>query len=178
MAAACAGAGAGAATGAAATAGKPCRIETLGGKSDAEANFAGLTDGTLRSSAGRTNVRANSAAGSVCVCDVELLETEAPRQRKVPKPTPIASAHSIAAKRMVIRLFDDEVRSLSATLHGRVKINLKIAPINHTWISGKWLKRLKQISPGMAKVVVFRQPSSPGAAGQLAAIQAMTPSFE
>jgi hypothetical protein len=106
MAAACAGAGAGAATGAAATAGKPCRIETLGGKSDAEANFAGLTDGTLRSSAGRANVRANSTAESVCVSDVELLEMEVPRQRKVPKPTPIASAQTITAKRMVIRLFD------------------------------------------------------------------------
>src|SRR5271166_1306650 len=104
---ACAGAGAGAATGAAATAGEPCasRVETFGGTSDAEANLAGLADGTLRSSAGRTTVRANSTAGPVCVSDVKLLGMEAPRQRKAPKPIPIASAHTIAAMRMAIRLF-------------------------------------------------------------------------
>jgi putative ABC transport system substrate-binding protein len=44
-------------------------------------------------------------------------------------------------------------------------------------ISGKWLELLKQISPGITKVVVFEQPSSPGAAGQVRAIQLAAPSF-
>ena len=44
-------------------------------------------------------------------------------------------------------------------------------------ISGKWLELLKQISPGITKVVVFEQPSSPGAAGQVRAIQSVAPSF-
>src|SRR5438045_3879253 len=34
-------------------------------------------------------------------------------------------------------------------------------------ISGKWLELLKQISPGITKAVVIRQPSSPGGGGQL-----------
>src|SRR5271166_5888998 len=38
-------------------------------------------------------------------------------------------------------------------------------------ISGKWLELLKQISPSITEVVVFEQPSSPGAAGQVRAIQ-------
>jgi putative tryptophan/tyrosine transport system substrate-binding protein len=44
-------------------------------------------------------------------------------------------------------------------------------------ISGKWLELLKQISTGITKVVVIRQPSSPGGGGQLGAIQAVAPSF-
>ena len=44
-------------------------------------------------------------------------------------------------------------------------------------ISGKWLELLKQISPGITKAVVVRQPSSPGGGGQLGAIQAVAPSF-
>jgi putative tryptophan/tyrosine transport system substrate-binding protein len=44
-------------------------------------------------------------------------------------------------------------------------------------ISGKWLELLKQISPGITKAVVFRQSSSPGAVGQLAAIRAAARSF-
>ena len=44
-------------------------------------------------------------------------------------------------------------------------------------ISGKWLELLKQISPGIAKAVVFEQPSSPGAAGQMRAIASAAPSF-
>jgi putative ABC transport system substrate-binding protein len=44
-------------------------------------------------------------------------------------------------------------------------------------ISGKWLELLKQISPGITKAVVIRQPSSPGGGGQLGAIQAVAPSF-
>jgi putative ABC transport system substrate-binding protein len=44
-------------------------------------------------------------------------------------------------------------------------------------ISGKWLELLKQISPGITKVVVFEQPSSPGAAGQLRAIQSAATLF-
>jgi putative ABC transport system substrate-binding protein len=44
-------------------------------------------------------------------------------------------------------------------------------------ISGKWLELLKQISPGVTKAVVMRQPSSPGGGGQLGAIQAVAPSF-
>jgi putative ABC transport system substrate-binding protein len=39
-------------------------------------------------------------------------------------------------------------------------------------ISGKWVELLKQISPGLTSVVVFRQTSSPGATGQLRAIEA------
>jgi putative tryptophan/tyrosine transport system substrate-binding protein len=44
-------------------------------------------------------------------------------------------------------------------------------------ISGKWLELLKQISTGITKAVVIRQPSSPGGGGQLGAIQAVAPSF-
>jgi len=44
-------------------------------------------------------------------------------------------------------------------------------------ISGRWLELLKQISPGITKVVVFEQPSSPGAAGQVRAIQSVAPSL-
>src|SRR6516225_3068848 len=44
-------------------------------------------------------------------------------------------------------------------------------------ISGKWLELLKQISPSIRKVVVFEQPSSPGAAGQVRAIQSAASSF-
>jgi putative ABC transport system substrate-binding protein len=44
-------------------------------------------------------------------------------------------------------------------------------------ISGKWLELLKQISPGITKAVVFEQPSSPGAAGQVRAIASVAPSF-
>jgi putative ABC transport system substrate-binding protein len=44
-------------------------------------------------------------------------------------------------------------------------------------ISGKWLELLKQISPSITKVVVFEQPSSPGAAGQVRAIQSAATSF-
>jgi putative ABC transport system substrate-binding protein len=44
-------------------------------------------------------------------------------------------------------------------------------------ISGEWLELLKQISPGITKAVVIRQPSSPGGGGQLGAIQAVAPSF-
>jgi ABC-type uncharacterized transport system substrate-binding protein len=44
-------------------------------------------------------------------------------------------------------------------------------------ISRKWLELLKQISPGITKAVVIRQPSSPGGGGQLGAIQAVAPSF-
>jgi putative ABC transport system substrate-binding protein len=44
-------------------------------------------------------------------------------------------------------------------------------------ISGKWLELLKQISPGISKAVVIRQPTSPGGGGQLGAIQAVAPSF-
>ena len=43
-------------------------------------------------------------------------------------------------------------------------------------ISGKWLELLKQISPGITKVVVILQTSSPGAAGQLRAIETVAPS--
>ena len=39
------------------------------------------------------------------------------------------------------------------------------------------MELLKQVSPGITKVVVFEQPSSPGAAGQVRAIQSVAPSF-
>jgi putative ABC transport system substrate-binding protein len=44
-------------------------------------------------------------------------------------------------------------------------------------ISAKWLELLKQISPGIKNTVVFEQASSPGAAGQLRAIQAASGSL-
>ena len=44
-------------------------------------------------------------------------------------------------------------------------------------ISGKWLELLKQISPSITEVVVFEQPSSPGAAGQVRAIQSAATSL-
>jgi putative ABC transport system substrate-binding protein len=44
-------------------------------------------------------------------------------------------------------------------------------------ISGKWLQLLKQISPGITKAVVIRQPSSPGGGGQLGAIEAVALEF-
>ena len=44
-------------------------------------------------------------------------------------------------------------------------------------ISGKWLELLKQIAPSITKAVVFEQPSSPGAAGQVRAIQSAATSF-
>jgi putative tryptophan/tyrosine transport system substrate-binding protein len=44
-------------------------------------------------------------------------------------------------------------------------------------ISGKWLELLKQVSPSITKVVVVQQPSSPGAAGQVRAIQSAAASF-
>ena len=44
-------------------------------------------------------------------------------------------------------------------------------------ISGKWLELLKQISPSITKAVVFEQSSSPGAVGQVRAIQSAATSF-
>jgi len=44
-------------------------------------------------------------------------------------------------------------------------------------ISDKWLELLKEIAPGITRVAVLRDPASPGAGGQLGAIQAIAPSF-
>jgi putative tryptophan/tyrosine transport system substrate-binding protein len=44
-------------------------------------------------------------------------------------------------------------------------------------ISGKWLELLKQIAPDVMRVAVLRDPSVPGAIGQLGAIQAVAPSL-
>jgi putative ABC transport system substrate-binding protein len=44
-------------------------------------------------------------------------------------------------------------------------------------ISGKWLALLKQIAPHVTRGAVLRDPSNPVAIGQLAAIQAVAPSF-
>jgi hypothetical protein len=46
------------------------------------------------------------------------------------------------------------------------------AASGHVTAAPKWLELLKQISPGITKAVVIRQPSSPGG-GQLGAIQAV-----
>ena len=43
--------------------------------------------------------------------------------------------------------------------------------------SGKWLELLKQIVPGMTRAAVIRDPSITSGTGQLAAIQAVAPSF-
>jgi putative tryptophan/tyrosine transport system substrate-binding protein len=44
-------------------------------------------------------------------------------------------------------------------------------------ISAKWLELLKQIAPGVTRVAVVRDPTSVSGTGQLAAIQAVAPSF-
>ena len=43
--------------------------------------------------------------------------------------------------------------------------------------SGKWLELLKEIAPGVARVAVLRDPAIAGGQGQVAAIQAVAPSF-
>jgi putative ABC transport system substrate-binding protein len=43
--------------------------------------------------------------------------------------------------------------------------------------SGKWLELLKQIAPGVTRAAVLRDPTIPAGIGQLAAIQAVAPSF-
>jgi putative ABC transport system substrate-binding protein len=42
---------------------------------------------------------------------------------------------------------------------------------------GKWLELLKQIAPGVTRAAVLRDPTIPAGIGQLAAIQAVAPSF-
>jgi putative ABC transport system substrate-binding protein len=44
-------------------------------------------------------------------------------------------------------------------------------------VSGKLLELLKQITPGITRVAVLRDPTSTGGAGQYGAIQAVAPSF-
>jgi putative ABC transport system substrate-binding protein len=44
-------------------------------------------------------------------------------------------------------------------------------------ISAKWMELLKQIAPGVTRVAVMRDPSMTSGTGQLAAIQAVAPSF-
>ena len=44
-------------------------------------------------------------------------------------------------------------------------------------ISAKWLELLKQIAPNVSRVAVIRDPSLVSGVGQLAAIQAVAPSF-
>jgi ABC-type uncharacterized transport system substrate-binding protein len=44
-------------------------------------------------------------------------------------------------------------------------------------LSGKWLELLKEISPGVKRVAVIRNPSATVGVGQFAAIQAVAPSF-
>jgi putative ABC transport system substrate-binding protein len=43
--------------------------------------------------------------------------------------------------------------------------------------SGKWLELLKQVAPGVTRAAVIRDPSITSGTGQLAAIQAVAPSF-
>jgi putative ABC transport system substrate-binding protein len=43
--------------------------------------------------------------------------------------------------------------------------------------SGKWLELLKQVAPGVTRAAVVRDPSITSGTGQLAAIQAVAPSF-
>jgi len=42
-------------------------------------------------------------------------------------------------------------------------------------MSGKWLELLKQVSPGISRAAVLRDPSNPSGSGQLGAIQAVGP---
>jgi putative ABC transport system substrate-binding protein len=44
-------------------------------------------------------------------------------------------------------------------------------------ICGKWLELLKQIAPGITRVAVLRDPTTPTGIGQFAAIQSVAPSF-
>jgi putative ABC transport system substrate-binding protein len=44
-------------------------------------------------------------------------------------------------------------------------------------MAGKWLELLKEISPGVTRVAVFRDASNPTGIGQLAAMHAVAPSF-
>ena len=44
-------------------------------------------------------------------------------------------------------------------------------------LGGKWLELLKEISPGVTRVAIIRNPSSTIGVGQFAAIQAVAPSF-
>ena len=44
-------------------------------------------------------------------------------------------------------------------------------------ISAKWLEVLKQISPGIKRVAVLRDPANPSATAQFGAVQAVAPSF-
>jgi putative ABC transport system substrate-binding protein len=44
-------------------------------------------------------------------------------------------------------------------------------------ISGKWLELLKEIAPGVTRVAVLRDPAIAAGQGQVAAIQAVAPSF-
>ena len=44
-------------------------------------------------------------------------------------------------------------------------------------MSGKWLELLKQISPGVTRVAVLRDPTATGGVGQFGAIQAVAPSL-
>jgi len=44
-------------------------------------------------------------------------------------------------------------------------------------MSGKWLELLKEMAPNVRRVAVLRNPTNPGALGQLGAIQVVAPSF-
>jgi putative tryptophan/tyrosine transport system substrate-binding protein len=44
-------------------------------------------------------------------------------------------------------------------------------------LSGKWLDLLKQIAPGVTRVAVLRDPTTPSGSGQFAAIQSVAPSL-
>jgi hypothetical protein len=93
--------------------------------SEAVANLAGLGDRTVRSSAGRIGFWLSATDGADFGTDVELLGTEFAPQKKMPSPTPIATAQTIAITRMTIRFLS--VQYLCGnTLHGRVKMNLSI----------------------------------------------------
>jgi putative ABC transport system substrate-binding protein len=45
-------------------------------------------------------------------------------------------------------------------------------------LSGKWLELLKQIAPGVSRVMVVRDPSEASGIGQLTAIQTLAPSLD
>ena len=101
---ACADGRASAPTGSASIADEPwaSSLDTFGGTSEAVANLAGLAGETARSSAGRAIFRVSSTAGADFGTDAEPLKPEFPRQKKVPKAAPIASAQTIAITRMTI----------------------------------------------------------------------------
>src|SRR5262249_3818439 len=65
---------------------------------------------------------------------------------------------------------------LSTVWRGRAAMRPGFVQFDYA-ISGKWLELLKEITPGMTRVAVLRDPGTTAGQGQIGAIQAMAPSF-